>query len=1312
MRKTLVVLLVILLSINCFANSLSLKKYAENIVKDKLHQMLEEKLNKDIPVETFLQSFDYLIHGEYKKAQLTAGEEAIKQFIGILLGSGSSTIIGWGWDFDKYVYNSIQKWAYNLNRKKFIDSFLKKKIEEWKTDKKLPKWSDVRNEMYMWFNDHESEIGATQLPTQRKEYKEKFKNEMFAMTLDVFTKYKVSRYKKLQRKKITLALIRKYRMLVKKTELKVERINSKLKMANEQPTIKNIKRYIHDKNYRELVNATAKVNIMIRSKAPHSKGLTLRSYIAYRQRLKNISFSKFYNAYTQLARAKISPYIQNIIMFLSNANFKTKVLKHAKENKVEAPVKIAKQTYSKLKQQISPIAIAAAYPVTYNKLQPSIKTGTATCNLKIFSRFSKLYSQNTKDYLSGKINYAEYLTNKKEIVDKASSYSHQIYNLCLNRKYLNALKTLHKQFYKNDKTVILTRKHARKTLESMKNEIYSIKRPLTVLVQVIKDLKKTRNSNPFSLNLANMALKSKVCYLKNPKKYRQKIQGYIAYLYMKSSTAATKKRRNKIHKTGSNKSENQEHYSIYNISSKTTETLIVHDLLDNANNMRIYSDFIESNLPKAENYLMSYIEKINKIIMEYDRFKKDNQYLLSEAQYTPVGYVVNIQDNEKDEFEAIYQNIEKTGEIIDKIKMQDENMKIYIPTLWLCYAFLQKQIIYNNILNNSLNKIKLDYISEKDLQNMNIALNNYRILSHTVNLYKQSLDYHNSTNPEKGWKMIGNLRTTLSNHNRLSFTEHELILINAKKSMRKCLAVLSYAKKEARKSKTIIQNLRNMAKNIVLWMDNTKNKYETKLKELEYYPDTIKEYKTICNENLLKNYTQLLNLMRLKYTELKNILKQNPKDCVDYAFYIELAKVFPLYEKDLIIHMNKYEQRLKKCENRPKIYAAPEIIEARVNGFEIYKKFKPSLLIKKGEEYRIYKANAILNPISLTNGIIVVKGKTRKRCQNPKCKLKEVVLKGVKTSHCSVHRNNFECTFRPEHYGTYKLTFITKSIGRGMLEQTLPSITYTPFHSFFVKLFFFNVANYYSDSNPRFERFFSNGSTIAATAYDVVKTNRFKFKNIKLKFDNVKVISYRYIGKPFEVADMKVVANWDIVYDGHRKSGKAVVFLKEKSIYPNNKIRYLKIYKIEGDSFLTLLEKNTIATKHNRPGKKIKIAILSHKAKPGIGYSIDFASGTYKKTEEDIASGFVNRKVKGADRPYFNVGCIRDMGKVGFNSVKVCPKTGYSNYYDYTPAYVGHTYCVRTKRGGYAKLEVLEVGGVGINAFIKFKWEYSKTNRF
>ena len=115
----------------------------------------------------------------------------------------------------------------------------------------------------------------------------------------------------------------------------------------------------------------------------------------------------------------------------------------------------------------------------------------------------------------------------------------------------------------------------------------------------------------------------------------------------------------------------------------------------------------------------------------------------------------------------------------------------------------------------------------------------------------------------------------------------------------------------------------------------------------------------------------------------------------------------------------------------------------------------------------------------------------------------------------------------------------------------------------------------------------------------------------------------------------------------------------------------------------------------------------------GGGYSLDFETGKYSNKEMDVAAGYVNPKVKGYDKPYFNVGMLKDMGRVGLSSVKVCPKNGYSDYYDHTLAKVGHTYCVRTQEGHYAKLEVIRTGGSQTKAFIKFRWVYGGgSNRF
>ncbi|WP_456479520.1 hypothetical protein, partial [Nautilia sp.] len=65
MKKAIVFISFFVFFINSFAfNNQFVKKYAEDKVKEELHSQLEQKLGKDIPVETMLQTLDYIANGE------------------------------------------------------------------------------------------------------------------------------------------------------------------------------------------------------------------------------------------------------------------------------------------------------------------------------------------------------------------------------------------------------------------------------------------------------------------------------------------------------------------------------------------------------------------------------------------------------------------------------------------------------------------------------------------------------------------------------------------------------------------------------------------------------------------------------------------------------------------------------------------------------------------------------------------------------------------------------------------------------------------------------------------------------------------------------------------------------------------------------------------------------------------------------------------------------------------------------------------------------------------------------------------------
>ncbi len=269
--------------------------------------------------------------------------------------------------------------------------------------------------------------------------------------------------------------------------------------------------------------------------------------------------------------------------------------------------------------------------------------------------------------------------------------------------------------------------------------------------------------------------------------------------------------------------------------------------------------------------------------------------------------------------------------------------------------------------------------------------------------------------------------------------------------------------------------------------------------------------------------------------------------------------------------------------------------------------------------------------------------------------------------------------------------------------------------------FFLNHGNFLGNASVFMNRFaneYNNGCKIIPFIKDAPLRDSW-LKSCKqnrssgfthLNFGQAQLLYFKDFEKDpdFRVYEIKFRIPWQLS-GNNQKGGVAVVdLIRKRNIY--NTGFYSYIADIQGDNFLSSLNTNTHKTKNN---KGTHIAILTHGGNlKNSGYSLNFETGNFKNSEEDLASGFVNPNVKGAEKPYFNVGRLKNMGKVDFNSVKECPSAGYSKYYDYTPANIGHVYCVKTKEGHYAKLQVLDARGVGIKAYIKFKWVYSPNGHF
>ncbi len=185
-----------------FIKNAKVRQNVEKQLQDNLHSQLEKKLGSDIAVETYLKILDDYSHGDIEKAKIAIGEETAKILLKFIAGASGASLISAGWDFAKWSYSSVQKWAEDLNNKKFIEKFLMPRVKTWQsgvTD--YTNTADLRGQFDDWFSLEENfySIIATKPALEKDKYLDKFKGEMWAKVLEVATKYR-SYYR--QKKKV------------------------------------------------------------------------------------------------------------------------------------------------------------------------------------------------------------------------------------------------------------------------------------------------------------------------------------------------------------------------------------------------------------------------------------------------------------------------------------------------------------------------------------------------------------------------------------------------------------------------------------------------------------------------------------------------------------------------------------------------------------------------------------------------------------------------------------------------------------------------------------------------------------------------------------------------------------------------------------------------------------------------------------------------------------------------------------------------------------------------------------------------------
>ena len=487
------------------------------------------------------------------------------------------------------------------------------------------------------------------------------------------------------------------------------------------------------------------------------------------------------------------------------------------------------------------------------------------------------------------------------------------------------------------------------------------------------------------------------------------------------------------------------------------------------------------------------------------------------------------------------------------------------------------------------------------------------------------------------------------------------------------------------KLNSLYEKMSRIASKLRLWPSDLKLAYESYKTNFDRQMNSFANQNRYCGNSFKTDFKQASSI--LKKCELLEIkIKNRLDECIakrdqwTCSKYINFARALPFKAS---LDLSRYEAEFNRIVKKDIYFAPAKITRIMVNG-RMVKKW-----VAAPYPYMVRITAYIANS-----------------CNSKECRASSAILDcGIIKTKCSIKNNVVLCNLKPTNSLQAYCKLIIKN-NAGEKKEKGFTLDYENFLAN-ADQFMNRFAQFYSN-NKSLKRFLF-GSNLSLEWLKICNNNRSKGIN-RLIFGKPKLISFNSFENDsnFNRYAIKFSIPWNL---GGRvnKSGTAIVTLTNR-FTPSMDKTYSFISKVEGDSFFVNFAENNV---HNSNTGKVKIGLLTHSMNPKMGgYSIDFENGKYKRSEEDVACGYVNPKDPNANRPYFGVGQVRDMGKVNLNSVKICPKTGYTNYYAITKVKIGHTYCVKTKEGHYAKVYILNAGGTGLNAYIKFNWVYSPNGRF
>ena len=170
------------------------RKYIEDSVKKDLQEEITKHIDLTLDVEVYLKALDHLANGEVKEANTYLMEEVGKKVLEWAVGGTGAKVLIAAWDFDKYVWTSVQAWAEKQDQDAF-HKWIRGRVNDWRHNKSTYEMltdHGARTVFDLWWKENEDKqrFGKTKMYGDRQKYYTDFEAACRHRFMDVAAKHR------------------------------------------------------------------------------------------------------------------------------------------------------------------------------------------------------------------------------------------------------------------------------------------------------------------------------------------------------------------------------------------------------------------------------------------------------------------------------------------------------------------------------------------------------------------------------------------------------------------------------------------------------------------------------------------------------------------------------------------------------------------------------------------------------------------------------------------------------------------------------------------------------------------------------------------------------------------------------------------------------------------------------------------------------------------------------------------------------------------------------------------------------------------